>query len=371
MNKNDGEIIGQRTGGQSATLSLREKLKRRSKPGRLESTTNLPEIPLPLLITGVAGVTGYNAFHAYRQRYGEHVIGQRPVNNWPLAGDGIVACDLEDAAAVRELVRRYRFRSVLSCGGSCALKGCELDPEMARRVNVVAIENLLKALDGHENRLVHLSIDLVYSGTGNGWHLETDPVDPVTVYGRTMAEGEQVVFSRRPDAAVLRISLPMGPSFNGHAGAIDWIQSRFRAGRPATLYFDEVRTPTYVECLNRVLADVLSGRISGLYHCGGPRAATLFQIAQIINRVGGYDPRLLHGCPRIEAGPIPPRAGDVSMNSQRLAAVLGYEPFVTWPADNKYFPTDRRWHFDRTSSWQGNRELLRDVLYNRFDTSKA
>lgn len=372
MNNHEGKIASERVGGQSATISIREKLKRRSRPSRLASTPDLPEIPLPLLITGVAGVTGYNAFYAYRQRYGEQVIGQRPVNNWPLVGKGIVACDLEDAVAVREMVRQHRFKSVLSCGGSCALKGCELDPEMARRVNVVAIENLLDALeDGNENRLVHLSIDLVYSGTGNGWHRETDPVDPVTVYGKTMAEGEQVVLSRRPDAAVLRISLPMGPSFNGHAGAIDWIQSRFKADRPATLYFDEVRTPTYVECLNRVLADVLSSTIDGLYHCGGPRAATLFQIAQVINRVGGYDPRLLHGCPRIEAGPIPPRAGNVTMDSRRLAGVLGYEPFVAWPADDKYFPTDHRWHFDRTSDWQGNRELLRDVLYNRFTAPEA
>ena len=42
----------------------------------------------------------------------------------------------------------------------------------------------------------------------------------------------------------------MGVSFNGHAGAIDWIQSRFKHRRPATLYFDEVRTPTYTDCLN-------------------------------------------------------------------------------------------------------------------------
>ena len=55
-----------------------------------------------------------------------------------------------------------------------------------------------------------------------------------------------------PTACILRISLPMGISFNGHAGAIDWIQSRFRPGRPATLYFDEVRSCTYCDDLNRV-----------------------------------------------------------------------------------------------------------------------
>ena len=69
-----------------------------------------------------------------------------------------------------------------------------------------------------------------------------------------------------PTACTLRISLPMGVSFNGHAGAIDWIQSRFKKGRPATLYFDEVRTPAYTDCLNRlyerVLASDLAGRLS-------------------------------------------------------------------------------------------------------------
>src|SRR5207249_5138644 len=161
---------------------------------------------------------------------------------------------------------------------------------------------------------VHLSTDLVFSGTGTGGHVETDPVDPVTIYGKTMAQAEELIAAADPAAAILRISLPMGPSFNRHAGAIDWIGSRFRAGRPATLYFDEVRSCTYTDDLNRVFERFLAGTESGLYHLGGPRAVTLYQIGQIVNRVGGYDPTLLRGCPRYAAGPMPPRAGNVSMN---------------------------------------------------------
>ncbi len=329
------------------------------------SVAELPDIPLPLLITGVAGVAGYNAFYAFRQRYGEQVIGQRPVNNWPLTGPGIVACDLDNPSMVRQLVRRFRFQSVLSCGGSCALKSCELDPAMAQRVNVLAIEHLLDALHESENRFVHLSIDLVFSGTRGGSHVETDPVDPVTVYGKTMVEAERIISRRRPDACILRISLPMGISFNGHAGAIDWIESRFAKGRPATLYFDEIRTPTYTECLNQVIARGLSSDLAGLFHAGGPRPISLYQIAQIVNRIGGYDPRLLHGCPRKQAGPVPPRAGDVSMNSQKLADTLGYDPFAPWPLDDCHFPDHRNWHFARDDSIEGSARLLRDVLHNK------
>ena len=153
---------------------------------------------------------------------------------------------------------------------------------------------------------MHLSIDLVFSGTRGGGHVEDDPTDPVTVYGKTMAEAEQILLrkidaekceqkvakqakqiaddvigpmSYRPSslfatfcflsvqgylsAAILRISLPMGVSFNGHAGAIDWIQSRFKKGKPATLYYDEIRTPTYTDCLNPLLAESSPAATSG------------------------------------------------------------------------------------------------------------
>jgi dTDP-4-dehydrorhamnose reductase len=315
------------------------------------------------LITGVSGVAGWNALPYFLSRFPGRVVGIRPTATWQLVADGVVALDTEDRAGLHALFERHRFRAVLNCTGNCALKSCELDPAMARRTNVDSATNIAEAARRFGARLVHLSSDLVYSGEGAGGYVETDPVDPVTVYGRTMAEGERIVREIDPGAAILRISLPMGPSFNRHAGAIDWIQSRFRHGRAATLYFDEVRSCTYTDDLNRVFGRFLAGDEAGLFHCGGPRAITLYQIAQIVNRVGGYDPELLKGCPRIEAGPVPPRAGNVSMDSGKLIAALGGEPFRAWPAGEELFPTDRRWHFTRPAGEPGGPAWLAERLY--------
>jgi dTDP-4-dehydrorhamnose reductase len=166
-----------------------------------------------------------------------------------------------------------------------------------------------------------------------------------------------------PAAAILRISLPMGPSFNRHAGAIDWIQSRFRHHRPATLYFDEVRSCTYTDDLNRVFEHFLASDAQGLFHLGGPRAITLYQIAQVINRVGGYDPHLLRGCPRRDAGPMPPRAGNVTMNSDKLVRLLSGNPLRPWPLGDDLFPADRHWHFNSDGLGRGSLQWLQDHLY--------
>jgi dTDP-4-dehydrorhamnose reductase len=171
-----------------------------------------------------------------------------------------------------------------------------------------------------------------------------------------------VLLTADPAACILRISLPMGISFNGHAGAIDWITSRFKKSRPATLYFDEVRTPTYTDCMNRLYETMLAGRHSGVFHAGGPRRLTLYQIAQIINRVGGYDPRLLLGIPRREAGPIPPRAGNVALDCGKLTAALGGNPLDPWPLDEELVPADRRWHHQRPADAPGSPEQLYRLL---------
>ena len=109
--------------------------------------------------------------------------------------------------------------------------------------------------------------------------------------------------------------------------------------------------------------------MSGIYHCGGPRNLSLYEIAQIVNRVGGYDPELLIGCPRIEAGPMPPRAGNVTMDSSKLAQALGRDPFLPWPLCESMVPVDREWHYDRSSGSEplrnGSLDWIERVLYLR------
>lgn len=319
-----------------------------------------------MLITGIAGVAGLNAFHYFRRLYPGQVIGMRPRQTWQLVGAGVVAQDAEDGAGVTELFRTHRFGSVLNCVGNCALKSCELDPAMAHLINVRSAEALVANVRAHGSRLVHLSSDLVFSGNRDGNYRETDPVDPVTIYGKTMARGEEVMVNGVPSAAVLRISLPMGPSFNRHAGAIDWIQSRFRNNRPATLYFDEIRSCTYCDDLNQVFEWFLRNESAGLFHLGGPRALTLYQIAQVVNRTGGYDPFLLKGCPRQDAGPMPPRAGNVSMCSDKLVLAMGRNPFRPWPVGLDLLPSDRHWHFQRHAG-EGSLARIAERLYRYPD----
>lgn len=313
----------------------------------------------PVLVLGVPGVPGFNALLRLRSVFPGRVFGVAPPHAPELKvpgspwGPGLLEADPEDLAALAALCEAHNIRTVVDASGWCALKSCELDPALGRRLNVGIGLNAMRVARDRGARLIRISTDLVFDGNPRGGsgrlggYREDDPVSPVTIYGKLMAEAEAAILDGHPEAAVLRIALPMGPSLNGHAGAIDWIESRFRKGRPATLYYDEVRSSLYVQDLTRVIAAFGANAQRGIWHLGGPRPLSLFRIAQIVNRLGNYPAALLMGCPRAAAGPVPPRAGDVSMDTGRLRALLGEGCVRPWPHDPAHVPEDDGWHARR------------------------
>ena len=320
----------------------------------------------PILVLGVPGVPGFNTLLGLRTLSPGLVWGLAPphapepnISGSPL-GRGFLAADPEDAGQLAALCEAHNIMTVVDASGWCALKSCELDPVLGRRLNVGIGLNAMRVARDRRARLIRISTDLVFDGnprrqpgggTRLGGYREEDPVNPVTIYGKLMAEAETAILAGYPEAAVLRIALPMGPSLNGHAGAIDWIESRFRKGRPATLYFDEVRSNLYVQDLTRVIAAFGGNSECGIWHVGGPRPLSLYRIAQIINRLGNYPPELLMGCPRAAAGPVPPRAGDVSMDTSRLRNLLGPGAVRPWPDDPAHVPADDTWHTCREADF--------------------
>ena len=182
-------------------------------------------------------------------------------------------------------------------------------------------------------RLVHLSVDLVFSGERDGGYVEDDPIDPVTVYGKTMAEGEQLILAADPTACILRISLPMGVSFNGHAGAIDWITSRMKKSRPATLYFDEVRTPTYTDCMNPLYEVMLASRMCG--DLSRRRAAA----AEPLSNRADHQPRRRLRSEAPARHSSPPGGPDPAAGRQRLA----WTPASSSPRWATTLSTPGRW----------------------------
>lgn len=303
--------------------------------------------PLKILVSGLAGIPGIFAYRHFTQIFPQKTWGLLPHHYTQPKSNWVIPWNYEELERLPQIFEKLSPQIVIDASGSCALKACEFDSKMAYTINVKVGVKLAELAKEHGCYLIRFSSDLVFEGRDSGNYAELDEVTPLTVYGKGMAEAEYLIQQIHPHSAILRISLPMGPSLNGHAGAIDWIENRFKRNLPATLYFDEIRTPFYIEDLNKILEYFVKHQIRGLYHLGGPRALSLFQIAQVVNRIGHYPPHLLKGCPRMEAGPIPPRAGNVSMNISKITNIIPSGYLRPWPLFEACMPSSREWHYER------------------------
>ena len=96
------------------------------------------QLTLPVLITGVSGVVGFNFFVHMRRKYGTSVVGIRPQDTWRMQSEGIIGVNPDDSSEMLALFNKYNFKTVLNATGSCALKACELNKELAYKTNVLS-----------------------------------------------------------------------------------------------------------------------------------------------------------------------------------------------------------------------------------------
>jgi dTDP-4-dehydrorhamnose reductase len=114
--------------------------------------------------------------------------------------------DLADLDGLRALVQRARPDVIVNAAAYTEVDRAETEPELAMAVNGAAPGLLAEEARQMEALLLHLSTDYVFDGKARQPYRETDPPNPISVYGRSKLAGEQAVQSPGARALILRTS---------------------------------------------------------------------------------------------------------------------------------------------------------------------
>src|SRR5687768_15549199 len=116
--------------------------------------------------------------------------------------------DLTDIGAIKEFWKRNRPKLVIHCAAMSKAAACQKNPQLAHQVNVETTRTLCEL--AADIPLMFFSTDLVFDGS-KGNYTEADAVNPLTVYGKTKAQAEQIVL-QNPRHTVIRAALNAGVS---------------------------------------------------------------------------------------------------------------------------------------------------------------
>lgn len=186
--------------------------------------------------------------------------------------------DITDAAAVARFVDVHAIDTIINCAAYTAVDKAEDDEALAYKINVTGPENLAKT----GCKLVHVSTDYVFDGTGHKPYQPSDEAKPVSVYGKTKKAGEDAVLNNAKIAVVLRTAWLYSEYGN------NFVKTMRRLGaekESLNVVCDQVGTPTYAGDLAQAIVDILpqmSERNKGIYHYTNEGVCSWYDFAREI-----------------------------------------------------------------------------------------
>ena len=176
--------------------------------------------------------------------------------------------DLINLPGLAQTVQTLRPDLIVNAAAHTAVDKAESEPELARTINALAPGVLAQEAGKLGAWLVHYSTDYVFDGSGSHPWLETDAPAPLSVYGQTKLEGEQLIAAHCSRHLIFRTSWVYAARGGNFAKTmLRLAQERERL----TVIDDQFGAPTGAELIADVSAHAIHQAMAqpqnaGLYH---------------------------------------------------------------------------------------------------------
>lgn len=231
--------------------------------------------PRRLLITGATGTLGQAFSRICSLRGLDHVL--------------LTRCDLDiaDAASINAALRTYQPWAVINAAGYVRVAEAEHNAAHCFRENTDGAALLAEACARLDTAYISFSSDLVFNGALGRAYTESDAVDPLGVYGRSKAEGEQRILAAYSRALVIRTSAFFGPwdIYNFAYATLH----RLAHGRRVQASAAPAVSPTYVPDLVHAALDLLIDGASGIWHLANRGHVSWHGFARMLAEAAGLD----------------------------------------------------------------------------------
>lgn len=279
-------------------------------------------MPTKVAITGASGVLGMALAIEARTRGYDVVALYRST---PIAIPGI-SCrqlDLLDESQTVALLEEVQPDQILHAAAEVRVDWCEEHPDEAVRANVEASTILAEYAARAKARLLYISTDSVFDGSGRNYK-ESDPPSPINVYSNSKLRGEVETLARSPGAIVARTNFY---GWTGHhkTGLVDWILQQLQAKTELPGFTDAIFSPLLVNDAASALLDLAVFDVSGIFNVVGSESISKYEFARRVATTFGYDPCLVRPATVSDARMKAPRPLNTSLDIAKLTSLLGHE----------------------------------------------
>lgn len=206
---------------------------------------------MKIIVTGARGQLGFDCVRELAGRGFKDIIA--------IDKDEL---DITDKNAVYTFITHNKPDVIMHNAAWTAVDKAEECPNIAKSINVDGTRYLAEAAEKVGAKLLCISTDYVFPGIGNKFYEVFDEAKPLSVYGQTKYDSEQVakICSK---LFIVRISWAFG--INGD----NFVKTMIKLGREhceLSVVCDQIGSPTYTYDLAKLLCDMIETNKYGIYH---------------------------------------------------------------------------------------------------------
>ncbi|WP_373483466.1 dTDP-4-dehydrorhamnose reductase [Acetobacterium sp.] len=234
---------------------------------------------MKVLLTGSNGQLGRELTWQLEKKKIDHV------------GYDIPEFDITDKEKMMAIIVKEQPTVIINCGALTNVDGCETQKDLAMAINGIGPKHLAEIARDQDIVLVQVSTDYVFDGAGitvDGAlrpYLETDPIDPKTVYGESKAAGEKAVSETTPKYFIVRTAWLYGDGNNFVKTMLELASKHPKL----TVVNDQVGSPTSTVDLAAAIIDLIHTDHYGLYHGTCEGQCSWYDFAVEIFRLSGIE----------------------------------------------------------------------------------
>jgi len=190
--------------------------------------------------------------------------------------------DCADDAAVRKAVLYLRPQFVINSAAYVRVDDCEDHASEAFAVNAIGGLNIARACAEVDALSVYISTDYVFDGEKKTPYVESDPTNPINVYGTSKLAGELLVRQTAPRWLIVRVASLFGKTgARGKGGNfVETILAKAKKGEGLRVVDDIYISPTYTRDAASAVTQLLENGVTGILHAANSGSCTWYEFAK-------------------------------------------------------------------------------------------
>ncbi|MEE1059164.1 MAG: dTDP-4-dehydrorhamnose reductase [Treponema sp.] len=185
---------------------------------------------------------------------------------------------------------------IINCSAYTAVDKAEDDKDFANLLNNIGPKNISSVAKKINAKMIHISTDYVFDGTGTTPYTEDMDVKPIGVYGQTKADGEKSVIDSGCEYYIFRTAWLYG--YDGKNFVYTMLKL-MESKQELSVVSDQKGTPTFAGDLANCVIKTITSKNQipcGIYHCTDLGEITWYDFACEIYKQGKATGKLSNEC---------------------------------------------------------------------------